>query len=256
MRLLAGSDDVPKLLSQLTIERRILSHPLNGFQSHSSKVGTATRGVDMARKKQRILVVDDEESIRQSLVTLLTSAGYEVAEAEHGFEALIQLKQNVPNLLISDLNMPHMSGFELLSVVRRRFPHVSVIAVSGAYESADAVPGGVIADAFYPKGRHSPEALLQTVAELIKTSGSRKLGHLKQSAPVWIPRNGRDSRGFPYVVVTCTECLRSFPLTVAEEAQPAIQETPCVYCSNMVRYIVDFTQSIHSPQHTEAWSTL
>ena len=40
---------------------------------------------------------------------------------------------------------------------------------------------------------------------------------MKQSAPVWIPRNGRDSRGFPYVVVTCTECLRSFPLNVAEE---------------------------------------
>jgi CheY-like chemotaxis protein len=210
----------------------------------------------MARKKQRILVVDDEARLRQGVVALLTRAGYEVAEAEHGFHALLQLKQHVPDLLISDLNMPNMSGFELLSVVRRRFPNVSVIAVSGAYESAAAVPGGVIADAFYAKGRHSPEVLLQTVAELIKTSGSRKLSHMTQSAPVWIPRNGRDSRGFPYVVVTCTECLRSFALNVAEEAQPAIQETPCLYCANMVRYIVDFTQSIHSPSHTEAWSTL
>ena len=109
----------------------------------------------MARKKQRILVVDDEGSLRRCAVALLTRAGYEVAEAEHGFDALLQMKQRVPDVLISDLNMPHMSGFELLSVVRRRFPHVSVIAASGAYESADAVPGGVIADAFYAKGRHS-----------------------------------------------------------------------------------------------------
>ena len=58
--------------------------------------------------------------------------------------------------------MPQMSGFELLSVVRRRFPEIPVIAVSGAYETGDRVPGGVIADAFFAKGQHHPDELLRT----------------------------------------------------------------------------------------------
>ena len=207
-------------------------------------------------KKGAILVVEDEPIIRQTLTMLLTSAGYEVAQAEHGFDALLHLKQNVPDVIISDLNMPHMSGFELLSIVRRRFPQVSVIAVSGAYDVTSAVPGGVIADAFYAKGQHNPDALLTTLAELLGTSGARAANHLKQSAPVWIPRNGRDSKGRPYVVLTCTECLRSFPLHAAEDAEPVIQETPCIYCSNTVRYIVDFSRSISSPPRPEGFGEL
>jgi CheY-like chemotaxis protein len=135
-----------------------------------------------------------------------------VGTAEHGFDALLQLRRLTPDVILSDLNMPQMSGFEFLSVVRRRFPGIPVVAVSGAYESGDRVPGGVIADAFYAKGRHHPEELLGTVAELIRTSATRVLTHHRQSAPIWIPRNGNDSKGVPFIVLTCTECLRSFPL--------------------------------------------
>jgi CheY-like chemotaxis protein len=63
-----------------------------------------------------------------------------------GFDALLQLQHRVPDLILSDLNIPQMSGFELLSVVRRRFPEILVVASSGAYDSS-AVPNGVIADA-------------------------------------------------------------------------------------------------------------
>jgi len=101
--------------------------------------------------KHRVLVVDDEPGIRESMAMFLTAAGYEVSTAEHGFDALLQLRSATPDVIISDLNMPQMSGFEFLSVVRRRFPEILVVAVSGAYESGDCVPGGVIADAFYAK---------------------------------------------------------------------------------------------------------
>ena len=121
--------------------------------------------------KGLVLVVDDEASIRNTTSMLLNSAGYDVCTAENGFDALLQLGKVVSDLIISDLNMPQMSGFEFLSVVRRRFPEIPVIAVSGAYDSGDQVPGGVIADAFYSKGRHHPEELLRTVAELIANQG-------------------------------------------------------------------------------------
>src|SRR5579864_6905591 len=198
--------------------------------------------------KRRVLVVDDETSIRESTSMLLKSAGYDVHTAEHGFDALLQLASVLPDVIISDLNMPQMSGFEFLSVVRRRFPEIPVIAVSGAYDFGDQVPGGVIADAFYSKGRHHPEDLLRTVAELLNTKIARALDHHRQSAPVWIPRNGKDSNGVPFIVLTCTHCLRSFPLSVLRENVHEIQETPCLFCANPVRYVIDFSVDVVSPK--------
>lgn len=198
--------------------------------------------------KYEILVVDDEAAIRNSLGRLLEASGYDVSSAIHGFDALLQMRRKIPAIVISDLNMPLMSGFEFLSVVRRRFPQIPVIAMSGAYHSGDSVPGGVIADAFYAKGLSGPKALLDMVAGLIGTSAARAVDHERESAPVWIPRNGKDSHGIPYVVLTCTECLRSFPLSVETEDLQKIQETPCLFCPNTVRYIIDFSRSIASPE--------
>lgn len=197
--------------------------------------------------KHHILVVDDEAMVREGLAMLFRSKGYQVSTAAGGFDALLQLRTISPDLITSDLNMPNMSGFELLSVLRRRFPQILVVAISGAYECGEAVPGGIIADGFYAKGQQRPEALLATVAGLIRSSAARARAHQQQSAPVWIPRNGKDSHGVPFIVVTCTECLRSFPLSAAEEALPEVQETPCLFCPNTVRYIVDFSVSVASP---------
>jgi CheY-like chemotaxis protein len=197
--------------------------------------------------KHHILVVDDEETIRNLYSMLFLSEGYKVSTAKDGFDALLQLRTITPDLITSDLNMPHMSGFEFLSVLRRRFPQIPVVAISGAYHCAEAVPGGIIADGFYAKGQQHPAALLATVADLIRSSAARASAHRQQSAPVWIPRNGKDSHGVPFIVVTCTECLRSFPLSVADEGLAEVQETPCLFCPNTVRYIVDFSLSVASP---------
>jgi CheY-like chemotaxis protein len=205
-----------------------------------------------APAKHRILMVDDDESVREVFALMLRKEGYEVATAENGFDALLKLKDVViPDVIISDLNMPEMSGFEFLSVVRRRFPKISVIASSGAYGSR-AVPTGVLADAFYAKGDDHPETLLNSVAALIQTSEEQASAHQSGSAPVWIPRNGRDVNGIPYIVITCTECLRSFPLNVTMEQNPEVLETPCLFCSNTVKYIIDFSLSVFSPTKVKA----
>ena len=201
-----------------------------------------------AGTRSHVLVVDDESSIRDSMSMLLQAAGYDVRTAEHGFDALLQLGTWTVDVVISDLNMPQMSGFEFMSVVRRRFPEIVVIAISGAYDSGDQVPGGVIADAFYAKGHHKPEELLHTMAELLSTKEARAVSHNRQSAPVWIPRNGKDSNGVPFIVLTCTLCLRSFPLSVLRENVQEIQETPCLFCSGPVRYVIDFSIDVISPE--------
>src|SRR6185437_14757919 len=197
--------------------------------------------------KHGVLVVDDDESVRKATALLLREEGYEVTAAENGFDGLLKLKELVPDVIISDLNMPKMSGFEFLSVVRRRFPEISVIASSGAYGSR-VVPTGVLADAFYAKGQDHPETLLDSVASLIRASAEQARTHRHASAPVWIPRNGKDSNGIPYIVITCTECLRSFALNVTQEESPEVLETQCLFCSNPVRYIIDFSLSVFSPE--------
>ena len=202
-------------------------------------MSTETRG--------HVLVVDDEAIIRDSTSMLLRAAGYEVRTAEHGFDAILQLATAPADVVISDLNMPRMSGFEFMSVLRRRFPEIVVIAISGAYDSGDQVPGGVIADAFYAKGHHHPDDLLRTIEELISTKEARVVSHQRQSAPVWIPRNGKDSNGVPFIVLTCTQCLRSFPLSILEEKVQEIQDTSCLFCSSPVRYVIDFSVDVISP---------
>src|ERR1700747_1640899 len=110
------------------------------------------------KSKTRILVVEDDVTVRQTIFKLLVAEGYNVSTANDGFDALLHLQQAIPDLILSDLNMPQMSGFELLSVVRRRFPEILVVASSGAYDSSE-IPNGVIADAFYAKGQESSSQL-------------------------------------------------------------------------------------------------
>ena len=115
----------------------------------------------MQNRRDKLLLVDDEPSIRRVLSAVLTQMGHEVRSAEDGFAALKEMHEWMPDILLSDLNMPGMSGFELLSVVRRRLPGIYVIATSGAY-SGETVPHGIAADSFYEKatGMHSLLRLL------------------------------------------------------------------------------------------------
>jgi hypothetical protein len=52
----------------------------------------------------------------------------------------------------------------------------------------------------------------------------------------------------PFIVLTCTQCLRSFPLSVRRENVQEIQETPCMFCSTAVRYVIDFSVDVVSPK--------
>jgi CheY-like chemotaxis protein len=187
--------------------------------------------------KCQILVVDDDASVRESVATTLMAAGYDIVAAEDGFRALSQLRKKLPDVVLSDLGMPGMSGFELLSVVRRRFPQISTVAMSGAYVG-DEIPSGVIADGFFAKGSQSKN-LLRTIQGLLLTAGTRSNDHDRECAPAWIPRNGNDSKAMPYVVLTCGECLRAFPMNLMGGTSAEVLEIPCRHCHNVNRYIIE-----------------
>src|SRR6185437_1194408 len=98
----------------------------------------------MPNQEARMLIVEDEPAIRTLLGEIFESKGHTVSTAADGFAALEEIRKEVPDVLLSDLNMPGMSGFELLSVVRRRLPEIYVVAISAAF-SGDTVPNGIAA---------------------------------------------------------------------------------------------------------------
>jgi CheY-like chemotaxis protein len=184
----------------------------------------------------RILVVDDDSSVRESVAMSLTAAGHDVVVAHNGFGALSKLRKTLPDVVVSDLHMPGMSGFELLSVIRRRFPQVLTVAMSGAYLGSD-VPVGVVADGFVAKGGQ-PKNLLAAIQGLLSTASVRRSDQSRECAPTWVSRNGNDSQGMPYVVLTCRECLRAFPMNLLEESKSDAIEIPCRFCLSTNRYFI------------------
>jgi DNA-binding NtrC family response regulator len=145
----------------------------------------------MSNTKARLLIVDDEPSIRISLSLVLTEIGYRVRSAEDGFSALLDLRNEIPDILITDLNMPGMSGFELLAEVRGRFPAIHTIAMSGAF-CGNEVPSGVAADAFYQKG--SSVGSLLRMMEALPRLERMTPRHAAASDFIWI-HPGRQGAG-------------------------------------------------------------
>src|SRR5690349_48430 len=79
----------------------------------------------------RILLVDDNEDARVTVSRILGMAGYQVTEAPNARAAAALLKDNPPDLVITDIFMPEGDGFEMLNELRNNDIHVPVIAISG-----------------------------------------------------------------------------------------------------------------------------
>ncbi len=83
--------------------------------------------------KKHILVVDDEQDVRNFLFDLLTDNGYSVRQASDGMEAMEELKSSKPDLILLDLQMPKETGTDLYRKIHRKkeFEAVPVIVISG-----------------------------------------------------------------------------------------------------------------------------
>lgn len=95
----------------------------------------------------RILLVDDQKSLRRSLSLMLQSAGFETGEAQNGEEALSHLSKSTYDLVITDLRMEGMSGADLLREIKRINPSLPVILIT-AYGSIDSAVDAMRLGAF------------------------------------------------------------------------------------------------------------
>jgi DNA-binding NtrC family response regulator len=90
-------------------------------------------------EKNRILVVDDEEALRTVLSTELSSEGYEVSAAADGNEAIDLVKENNYDLVLLDIKMPNVDGFEVLKFVKGTKPDIKVIMLTGFADLKNAI---------------------------------------------------------------------------------------------------------------------
>ncbi len=89
--------------------------------------------------KKKVLVVDDELSFREPIADILEVSGYSVVSATSGIEALEIMKDDLPDLVLTDVKMPEMDGFTLLEKIKEDHPSIPVLLMS-AYHNIDDNP--------------------------------------------------------------------------------------------------------------------
>jgi two-component system response regulator ResD len=85
----------------------------------------------MKQKKRRVLIVDDDQLIRNVIAEFLLRQGLEVGTAENGVEALKIFNYQSFDLVITDIQMPYMDGLDLASEIRKKRPRIIIIMMSG-----------------------------------------------------------------------------------------------------------------------------
>jgi len=200
-----------------------------------------------------VLFVDDDAAMREVMALILAEEGFEAITAGDGIEALAELRRSTPDLIISDLHMPRMSGIEFLSVVRRRFPAIPVIAISGAYNLGESSAAGVMADAFYPKGQCHPDEMMRMIRQLMYQPLKRPTNyHPCQPSRVQSARCGLDATGTTALSLTCTDCLRAFSVSNVSGTDDGELHAHCPSCRALVKFTCDVKPSAPVPEMISA----
>ncbi|WP_083935373.1 response regulator transcription factor [Paenibacillus ginsengihumi] len=116
----------------------------------------------------KILLVDDDPDIRELMRLYIAAEGLEVIEAGNGKEAIELLNKGAVNLVVLDIMMPYMDGWELCREIRRRYPDLPLLMVTAKGESADKVKGFHLGTDDYVVKPFDPVELTMRVKALLK----------------------------------------------------------------------------------------
>jgi DNA-binding NtrC family response regulator len=90
-------------------------------------------------EQSRVLVVDDEDALRMVLGSELSSSGYDVSTASDGDEAISMVQNKKFDLVLLDIKMPKVDGFEVLKYIKKNIPKVKVIMLTGFADLKNAI---------------------------------------------------------------------------------------------------------------------
>ncbi len=152
------------LLSVSELQRAVNAFKKTDSTSLAGTASTAALRRRLQVERTRVLVVDDAWSVRRSMQQLLEDAGYEVATAADGFEALERLRTKVPALVLTDLEMPNLNGLELTRRMQEipqwaAIPVVMITSRTSTKHRAEGLKAGV--DVYLTKPYQDADLLAQ-----------------------------------------------------------------------------------------------
>jgi CheY-like chemotaxis protein len=143
------------------------------FQTVPEHLPTAPARPPDRHPSRRVLVIDDDPRVRRTLVSLLRAAGHQITEAASGGEGLARFTEESAELVLTDLSMPEVNGWDVAAAVKARVPTCPVVLLTGwADQHTDETAGPGVVDRVLHKPVRLQE-LLQVIAELtpVKKAG-------------------------------------------------------------------------------------
>lgn len=135
-----------------------------------------------------ILVVEDDDSLREALVDTLELHGYECIQAADGVQALQKLELKPVSMVVSDVNMPEMDGMHLLKNVRKKYPHIPMVLLTAYGCIASSVEAMRAGAADYIVKPFEPGVLLELIAEHL---GNHLAISADDSAPIAVDQRSQ-----------------------------------------------------------------
>ncbi|NOX19800.1 MAG: sigma-54-dependent Fis family transcriptional regulator [Nitrospirae bacterium] len=116
----------------------------------------------------KVLVIDDEAIVRVSCERVLQPEGYEVVSISRGDEAIELMEKERFDIVLTDLKMPDMDGLEVLKIIKKRWPDVQVIIITGYGTISTAVQAIKLGAYEYIEKPFTPEDILRVVKSALE----------------------------------------------------------------------------------------
>jgi twitching motility two-component system response regulator PilG len=146
------------------------SVPASELDETTSEAVAASEDVSRVFK---VMVIDDSKTIRRTAETLLKKEGFEVITATDGFEALSMIADNQPDLILLDIMMPRLDGYQTCALIKhhRVFRHTPVVMLSSKDGLFDRARGRVVGSDNYITKPFTREELLSAIEQHTAQTG-------------------------------------------------------------------------------------
>ena len=124
---------------------------------------------------KKILVVDDDKAVITLLESLLSGQGYKVSAANDGLDAMVQVRNNIPDLIILDIMMPELNGYDVCSNLKfdERFKHIPIIVLTSREQELAPKISQLMGIGYMQKPIDS-KILLEKIQNILKISPNEK----------------------------------------------------------------------------------
>lgn len=191
----------------------------------------------------KVLLVEDDNNLREIYEARLAAEGYDIATAKDGEDALAVAKQEKPDLVISDVMMPRISGFEMLDILRNTdgMKHTKVIMLTALGQAEDKSRADNLgADRYLVKSQVTLEDIVKAAQELLSPAAENAAPQTDQAAPA-------TESAVPDTSTPAITPAQPDPVTATPEPTPAVAPEPIVAATIPEPAIVTSTEPATNP---------